>query len=151
MALHDRRTLGWHLLRNVLSGLFRLFFRPAAPGSQAHPHPHTQPVPVGRRATGVIHNQYFLLLGMAGVGLAWASVLSMPYAMLAGALPPEKSGVYMGIFSFFIVIPEITASVGFGWVMKRLLGNNRLAAVVAGGVFLAIAALLTQRVRDPAT
>ena len=54
----------------------------------------------------------------------------------------------MGIFNFFIVIPEILASLGFGWVMRHLLGNNRLAAVVAGGAFLALAALLMARVHD---
>jgi len=78
----------------------------------------------------VIHQKYLLLLSMTGVGIAWASTLSMPYAMLAGALPPRKVGVYMGIFNFFIVTPEILASVGFGWIMSHLLGNNRLAAVV---------------------
>jgi maltose/moltooligosaccharide transporter len=55
----------------------------------------------------------------------------------------------MGIFNFFIVIPEIVASLGFGLVMEHVLSNNRLAAVVAGGIFLALAALLTRRVRDP--
>ena len=55
----------------------------------------------------------------------------------------------MGIFNFFIVIPEIIASLGFGWVMNHVLHNNRLAAVVAGGVFMAIAAVLMQRVVDP--
>ena len=72
---------------------------------------------------------------MAGVGIAWASVLAMPYAILAGSLPAEKTGVYMGIFNFFITIPEIIASLFFGWVMLHLLHNNRLAAVVAGGCF----------------
>jgi maltose/moltooligosaccharide transporter len=57
----------------------------------------------------------------------------------------------MGIFNFFIVLPEIAASLGFGWVMAHLLDNNRLAAVVAGGIFLALAAVLVQRVRDPRT
>ena len=91
----------------------------------------------------------WLLLSMSGVGIAWASTLSMPYAMLAGALPPGKTGVYMGIFNFFIVIPEIVAALGFGWVMSHFLGNNRMAAVVAGGVFLALAAVLVLRVKDP--
>ena len=57
--------------------------------------------------------------------------------------------MYMGIFNFFIVLPEIIASLGFGWVMNHLLNNNRLAAVIAGGVFMALAALLMQRVVDP--
>jgi maltose/moltooligosaccharide transporter len=99
-------------------------------------------------SVGIIHNQYLLLLSMAGVGIAWASILSMPYSILAGAIPPERTGVYMGIFNFFIVIPEIVASLGFGWVMNHMLHNNRLAAVIAGGVFLIIAAILVQRVVD---
>jgi len=97
----------------------------------------------------VIHNKYALLLTMAGVGIAWASTLSMPYAVLAGSLPAGKTGVYMGVFNFFIVIPEILASLFFGWIMNHLLGNNRIAAVVAGGFFMAIAAALMQRVVDP--
>jgi maltose/moltooligosaccharide transporter len=103
----------------------------------------------GLLSVAVIHNKYALLLSMSGVGIAWASILAMPYAILAGSLPPHRTGVYMGIFNFFIVIPEIVASLGFGWVMAHLLGNNRLAAVVAGGIFLALAAVLVQRVRDP--
>jgi maltose/moltooligosaccharide transporter len=86
---------------------------------------------------------------MTGVGIAWASTLSMPYSVLAGSLPTDKTGVYMGIFNFFIVLPEIIASVLFGWVMLHLLHNNRLAAVIAGGIFMAVAALLMQRVVDP--
>jgi maltose/moltooligosaccharide transporter len=97
----------------------------------------------------VIHEPKMLLLSMAGVGIAWASILSMPYSILAGSLPEGKVGVYMGIFNFFIVIPEIVASLGFGWVMTHFLDNNRLAAVIAGGVFMIIAAALVLRVRDP--
>ena len=97
----------------------------------------------------VIHEKYFLFLSMLGIGIAWASTLSMPYAVLAGSLPPERTGVYMGIFNFFIVIPEILASLFFGWIMNHLLNNNRMAAVVAGGAFMLIAALLMQRVIDP--
>jgi maltose/moltooligosaccharide transporter len=102
----------------------------------------------GLISVSVIHNKYVLLLTMIGVGIAWASTLSMPYAVLAGSLPPGKTGVYMGIFNFFIVIPEILASLFFGWVMNHLLGNNRVAAMVAGGFFMAIAAALMQRVVD---
>jgi maltose/moltooligosaccharide transporter len=104
---------------------------------------------LGLLSVSVIERPALLLLSMVGVGIAWASILSMPYSMLAGALPPGQTGVYMGIFNFFIVIPEIVASLGFGWVMNHVLDNDRMAAVVAGGVFLAIAALLVLRVRDP--
>ena len=103
---------------------------------------------LGLLSVGAIHNQYLLLLSMTGVGIAWASILSMPYSILAGALPANRIGVYMGIFNFFIVIPEIIASLGFGWVMNHLLNNNRLAAVVAGGIFLIAAAALMVRVQD---
>jgi len=102
----------------------------------------------GLLSVALIHDKYALMLSMVGVGIAWASILSVPYAILAGALPPGRTGVYMGIFNFFIVIPEIVASLGFGWVMGHLLGNNRLAAVIAGGVLMALAAVLMQRVPD---
>jgi len=104
----------------------------------------------GLLSVGVIHNQYLLLLSMTGVGVAWASILAMPYAILAGSLPAGKTGVYMGIFNFFITIPEITASLFFGWVMLHPLHNNRLAAVVAGGCFMILAALLVKRVVEVA-
>jgi maltose/moltooligosaccharide transporter len=103
---------------------------------------------LGLLSVAVIHSKYLLLLSMTGVGIAWASTLSMPYSILAGSLPHGKTGVYMGIFNFFIVIPEITASLPFGWVMGHLLNNNRLTAVVAGGAFFLLAAVLTQRVED---
>jgi maltose/moltooligosaccharide transporter len=104
----------------------------------------------GLLSVGVVHSKLPLLLSMTGVGIAWASTLSMPYAILAGSIPPARTGTYMGIFNFFIVIPEIVASLGFGWVMLHVLGNNRLAAVIAGGGFMALAALLMQRVHDVA-
>lgn len=103
---------------------------------------------VGLMSVGLIHNKYLLLFTMVGVGMAWASTLSMPYAVLAGSLPEGKTGVYMGIFNFFIVIPEILASLFFGKVMSLYLHNNRMAAVVAGGLAMAIAAALMQRVVD---
>jgi maltose/moltooligosaccharide transporter len=89
-----------------------------------------------------------------GVGIAWASILSMPYAILAGALPAERMGVYMGIFNFFIVIPEIIASLFFGRIIRAIFGENSTTAplfmVMAGGAFLLIAAALVTFVRDVA-
>jgi maltose/moltooligosaccharide transporter len=105
----------------------------------------------GLISVSVIHNKYMLLLTMLGVGIAWASTLSMPYAVLAASLPPARTGVYMGIFNFFIVTPEILASLFFGWIMNRFLNNNRIYAIIAGGVFMLIAATLMQRVKDPRT
>jgi maltose/moltooligosaccharide transporter len=102
----------------------------------------------GLFSVAVIHNKWMLWLSMTGVGIAWASILAMPYTILAGCLPEKKIGIYMGVFNFAIVLPEITASLFFGWVMSQLLNNNRLYAVIAGGGFLALAALLMYRVED---
>jgi maltose/moltooligosaccharide transporter len=104
---------------------------------------------LGLVSVAFIHDKHLLLLSMVGVGIAWASTLAMPYAILAGSLPAGRTGVYMGIFNFFIVLPEIVAALCFGPVMRYVLGGNRLAAVVAGGVFLALAAALMRRVKDP--
>ena len=129
------------------------FFLPALAGRVGRKWAHSLSLLCG--ATGllsvaIIHDKNLLLLSMTGVGIAWASTLSIPYSVLAGSLPAERTGVYMGIFNFFIVLPEIVASLAFGWIMVHVLHNNRLAAVVAGGVFLAIAAVLMQRVEDVA-
>jgi maltose/moltooligosaccharide transporter len=96
----------------------------------------------------LVHDKNMLLVLMVGVGIAWASILSMPYAILSNAVPAKKMGVYMGIFNFFITIPEIVVSLGFGWVMSHFLGNNRILGLVAGGICLLIAAILTLRVRE---
>jgi maltose/moltooligosaccharide transporter len=78
---------------------------------------------------------------MALVGIAWASILSMPYAMLSNAIPPQKMGFYMGVFNFFIVIPQIMASLGLGKLMQHVLGNNPMNAVLLGGASMVVAAL----------
>ena len=103
---------------------------------------------VGLLSTFLIHDQYVLLLTMVGVGIAWASILAMPYAILSGALPPARMGVYMGIFNFFIVIPEIIASLTFQPLVKYVFGNNPLYVVMLGGASLMIAAALVARVHD---
>ena len=99
-----------------------------------------------------ISNQYILLLAMIGLGIAWSSALIMPYAMLSSSIPPQRRGVYQGIFNFFIVLPEIVVALGFGWIMQHLLHEDRLLAVVMGGFCLIIAAgltLLLQNTNDP--
>jgi maltose/moltooligosaccharide transporter len=107
---------------------------------------------LGLLASYFILDKNLLLLTMVGVGIAWASILSMPYAILAGALPPERMGVYMGIFNFFIVIPEIIASFSFGPVIRAVFGpdnpNAPLFVVMAGGAFMLVAALCVSLVRD---
>jgi maltose/moltooligosaccharide transporter len=96
----------------------------------------------GLLSVGLVTRPFELYFCMTGVGIAWASILSMPYAMLAGALPQDKIGVYMGIFNFFIVLPEIIASLFFGWIMEHLLGNDRMLAVQIGGVMMILAGLI---------
>lgn len=89
-----------------------------------------------------IHEHYLLYVAMSMVGIAWASVLSMPYSMLAGCIPEDKIGIYMGIFNFFIVLPEIIASLFFGQIMSNFLHNDRLMAVQIGGILLCLAAVV---------
>jgi maltose/moltooligosaccharide transporter len=103
---------------------------------------------LGLASVMFIHRPILLLFSMTGVGMAWASILSMPYAILAGSIPKEKTGVYMGIFNMFIVLPEICSALFFGWVMTHLLGDNRVLAVFLGGCFLALAAVLMLFVRE---
>jgi maltose/moltooligosaccharide transporter len=99
-----------------------------------------------------IHDRYVLLLTMIGVGIAWASILSMPYAILSSALPPARMGVYMGVFNFFIVIPEIIASLGFGPLTRAVFGRDNPSAplytVMLGGVCLLVAAACVSLVDD---
>ena len=97
---------------------------------------------IGLISVSWVTNRYMLFGCMTGVGIAWASILSMPYAMLSGSLPKDKVGIYMGIFNFFIVLPEIIASLGFGWLMKNVLGNDRMAAVQVGGAMMILAAAI---------
>lgn len=99
---------------------------------------------------GIIPNQYFLLVVMIGWGIAWSSMLTMPYAMLTSSIPPQRRGIYQGIFNFYIVLPEIAIALGFGWIMNHLLNDNCLLAVGIGGVFLMIGAGLTQLIESNA-
>ncbi|MBE7383865.1 MAG: MFS transporter [Leptolyngbya sp. SIO1E4] len=96
-----------------------------------------------------IHHPLLLLVSMVGFGMTWASAQSIPYAILTHAIPTQRRGIYQGIFNFFIVLPEIGISLAFGWVMQHWLHDNRLMAVVVGGVFLLIAAALTPFVQAP--
>ncbi|MEJ2217792.1 MAG: MFS transporter [Gemmatimonadota bacterium] len=90
-----------------------------------------------------------LLLGsMVGVGIAWASILAMPYAILTGSLPPSKMGYYMGVFNYFIVIPQIVAAAVLGFFVGRFFHGEAIYALLIGGVSLVLAAALTLRVED---
>ena len=85
-------------------------------------------------------NQYWLIGSMIGVGVAWASILAMPYAILASSIPVKKIGIYMGLFNFFIVFPQIVNALVGGPIVKILYGGNAMLAIVTSGVFMILAA-----------
>ncbi len=95
-----------------------------------------------------IHNPILLILPMIGVGIAWASILAMPYAILAGAIPAHKMGIYMGVFNFFITLPQIVNGVIGGPIVKHLYGSQAIFSLVMAGVFLLIAAFCVRLVDD---
>jgi maltose/moltooligosaccharide transporter len=87
-------------------------------------------------------NKYAMILPMVCIGIAWASILAMPYAMLAGAIPAERMGVFMGIFNFFITLPQIVSALFSGPIVKYVFGGNAVYAILLGGVMMCIAGLL---------
>ncbi len=95
-----------------------------------------------------IRDPNLLLLSMVGVGVAWASILSMPYAILTGSLPSKKMGYYMGIFNFFIVIPQMVAASVLGFILSNFFEKATLSALVIGGISFFIAAAMTLMVKD---
>ena len=97
-----------------------------------------------------IHSKEMLLLPMVGVGIAWASVLTMPYAILAGALPANRMGYYMGLFNFFVVIPQIIAGVVLGAVLKNFFNNQSVKVLMLGGLCMISGGVLTMIVKDDA-
>ncbi len=103
---------------------------------------------VGLLSVFYVGDPQLLLVSMVGVGIAWASILSMPYAMLAGALPANKMGYYMGVFNFFIVIPQLVAATILGFILGRFFGEQAIYALIVGGVSMILAGVLTLRVND---
>ncbi len=96
----------------------------------------------------VIADPNLLVLPMLGIGIAWASILSMPYAMLAGSLPANKMGYYMGVFNFFIVIPQIVASSILDFLVNDVYGGEAIWALVTGGASMIVAGFLCLIVDD---
>jgi len=101
---------------------------------------------LGLFAANVISDQHMLLLSMVGVGIAWASILSMPYAILSSALPPSKMGFYMGVFNFFIVLPQVLVALTMGKMVKAFFGGDSMVAIMVAGVCWVLAALAMLRV-----
>ena len=96
----------------------------------------------------LIRDPALLWLPMIGVGFAWASIVSMPYAILSGAVPGRKMGVYMGIFNIFIVVPQLVAATLLGLILKSVFGGQAIWALVIGGVSFFIAAAAALRVKE---
>jgi len=96
----------------------------------------------------ILNNPQHMIFSMIGIGLAWASILAMPYAILTGSLPSHKMGVYMGIFNFFIVIPQILAATILGFMVKSLFGGDSVYALLTGGISMIVAAVLVMFVKD---
>ncbi|SEK95912.1 maltose/moltooligosaccharide transporter [Olivibacter domesticus] len=94
-----------------------------------------------------ISNAYFLILPMVGIGMAWGSILSMPYAILSASLPARKMGVYMGIFNFFITFPQIINGLLGGYMVKYIFGGQAIYALVLAGAFLLFAAIAVLKVK----
>ena len=103
---------------------------------------------LGLISTMFATDKYFLWVGMAGVGVAWAAILSMPYVILAGAIRPERMGVYMGVFNLFIVIPQIVMSLIVPQIYENVLGGDPLNVVLLGGATLIAAAMCVFIVKD---
>lgn len=95
-----------------------------------------------------INDPHWLILSMVGIGIAWASILAMPYAILAGSIPPEKMGVYMGIFNFFIVFPQIINGLFGGPIVKHFYNSHAIYALVMAGISLILAAISIHFVED---
>jgi maltose/moltooligosaccharide transporter len=103
---------------------------------------------LGLIAIFFVKDSQALLIPMVAVGLAWASTLTMPYAILAGALPSQKMGFYMGVFNFFIVIPQIVAAAILGFFVREVFNEQSIYALVVGGVSMIIAGLLNIIVKE---
>jgi maltose/moltooligosaccharide transporter len=135
---------------NGVSAIFA-FFLPAIAKKVGRKKTHSISLIIG--ALGflsiyIMPNENWLILSMFGIGIAWASILAMPYAILAGAIPPQKMGVYMGIFNFFIVIPQIINALIGGPIVKYFYNGQPIYALVTSGVAFLIAALLVLKVDD---
>jgi maltose/moltooligosaccharide transporter len=98
-----------------------------------------------------IRDPYWLLASMVGMGFAWASVLSLPYALLSDSVPAQKMGLYMGVFNIFIVIPQMVAASVLGFLLHALFGGAPIYALVLGGMSFLVAGVLVLRVPEPAT
>lgn len=96
----------------------------------------------------LLNSTGMMVFSMIGIGIAWASILAMPYAILSDSLPADKMGTYMGIFNFFITIPQITNGIIHGWIVRNVYHGHAVFALLTGGVFLFFAAAAVSLVKE---
>lgn len=136
---------------NVISAIYAFFFLPKMAAYFGRKNTHAISLAIGGISfisMFFIKTPMLLLLPMIGIGIAWGSILAMPYAILAGALPAKKMGVYMGLFNFFITFPQIINGVLGGPIVKRLFHSQAIYALVLSGVLMLFAALSVIFVHD---
>ncbi len=136
---------------NLVSALVALFLLPKLAKIFGRKKTHSLSLIIGGIGLISIYfmpNEDWIILSMICVGFAWASILAMPYAILAGAIAPKKMGVYMGIFNFFIVIPQIINAIIGGPIVEYFYGGNAIYALITSGISFIIAALLVYKVKD---
>lgn len=135
---------------NLVSAIYA-FFLPAIAKKVGRKQTHAISLVIG--GIGLISmyfapDKYWLIGSMVCVGIAWASILAMPYAILAGSIPAKKMGIYMGLFNFFIVFPQITNAFVGGSIIKNFFGGNPMLSIVLSGVFMIFAAISLKVVKD---
>jgi len=160
LTISDHSSTTYQEAANWVSGLFGIYngvsavyalVLPAIAYALGRKRTHAMSLTIGGIALISIYfisNPYLLIVPMIGVGIAWASILAMPYAILAGALPARKMGLYMGVFNFFITLPQIVNGVIGGPMVKYVYGSQAIFSLVAAGVFLLLAAFCVRFVED---
>lgn len=103
---------------------------------------------LGLMSIFIIKDPNLLIIPMIGVGLAWGSILAMPYAILSDSLPAKKMGVYMGIFNFFITFPQIVCGFFGGYMIKIFFDSNSVYGILLAGVFMLLGSLSVLRIKD---
>jgi maltose/moltooligosaccharide transporter len=143
------------LMFGVYNGVSALaaFILPAFARATSRKFVHTACLIIGGVSLAsifMITQKELLIIPMAGVGIAWASILTMPYAILAGALPARRMGYFMGLFNFFVVIPQIVSGLLLGWMTTHLFGGHTVKTLMLGGACMILAGVLTLFVTDKA-
>ena len=136
---------------NLVSAIYAMVL-PSIVGALGRKKTHALSLLIGGAGLISIYfapNKEFLIFSMIGVGIAWGSILAMPYVILASSLPAGKIGIYMGIFNFFITIPQIINGLTGGPMVKNIYNNQPIYAIVLAGVFMICAAVCVLFVYDP--